>query len=376
MPSGTQYVAILSQAVPVAQPSARMTHSLCIMAQTALGHRMKVIEEWAQNVVVSVDWMNDRLGSVERRMESAIRQWGNAGLELEHRVDALERNMDEDNLASERRFDRQACLENRMNALEKAIENHGNEFWEWVAHIEKRTNTIETSTKEQIASGIRWSWDMNRDFNLAEHRQASLDNRMEEFEKSTKEQIACVLQEFQSNREQDLQTARELAATLFVLENHIKAFDKSTNEKIAGVLQALQTAKEQATSDFVSAHYWQARLKTRMESIETLTKAQLTESIEKLTKLTEEYMGALQTAAEQVAREFAWATVCENDRQASIENRVEAIEQRQTATEQAASANRRQASFETRVEPIEIADNSAVDEGSDAEYDWCEFPAL
>ena len=341
----------------------------------------------------------------------------------------------------------QASLENRMKALDQAVENHGNEIWELVANIEKRTDTIEKSTKEeiaggiravgsdftlanhrqasfenrmeelekstkeQIAGGIRWSWAMESDFTLAEHREASLENRMEELEKSTKEQIAGVLQELETQT----QTARELAAMVFFmdrqlhtdrelalqtdreqaamhlqasLENRMDAIEKSTKKQIAGAemeiaavdaamkmrdfrfalrqgslencleaieemtknqAEALQTVTEQARRDFVSADYRQASLMSRMETIEKLTKEQMAatasleirfESVEK----EREQIDELQTATEQAARETVWTTLC-------LENRMEAIEK--FTKDQVEKLEQATASLENRSESIE-----------------------
>jgi len=294
--------------------------------------------------------------------------------------------------------------------------------------------------KEQIANGQRWSFAMERDFILAEQRRASLEHRMEELEKSTKEQIAGVLQAshvFRNNnienrlsiavtqiasahdrvsslekrmeavealetstKEQMLQdfetqeqTARELAAIVAFHENRVESLEKSTKEQIAGVLQALrtgreqdqadtwtmfgrhhyrqanlenrmdmviqelridreqaathyarqanlenrmgtiekvmqdqgdalQTARDQSTSDFISADYWRISLKNRMVKIEKLMKNKIAATENRLGVR----LGALQVSVEQAAREFTWATVCADDRQANFENCMASIE--------------------------------------------------
>jgi len=292
-----------------------------------LTNRMEEMEKLTNDTVKSVQWVVDRITIVEQRVETA------------------ERSCDEDNANRwywlERLENRVEKVEKMMHQIDQELQRNYQELWQL------------GSFKIQAAS----------DLASAKDQLASLANRLGAIEQLKRETMETM--PLQDRIEQIASWTQQcrlaFQSRIEEVEKFTKEASQLTQEQIAFVLQGLQTAKEQATSDFVSAGDSLARFKTRTESMETLMQAQLKESIEKLTQLTEKHMGASEIAMEQMAREVAWAAVCENDRQASIEKRVEAIEQRQTATEEATIEQRQ----------------TATDEAArDAEYGLLDYPTL
>jgi len=227
---------------------------------------------------------------------------------------------------------RQASLENRMEALEKSTKE---QIAGVLQDLETQEQTarelaaivagVEKSTKEQIA-GVLQALRTDREQDQADActmlgrhhaRQANLENRME----ALRREIMDVAMENHMVL-QALRTDREQAATHYArqanLENRMGTIEKVMQDQA----DALQTARDQSTSDFTSADYWQISLKNRMVSIEKLMKNKIAATENRLGVR----LGALQVAVEQAAREFTWATVCADDRQASFENCMASIE--------------------------------------------------
>jgi len=137
-----------------------------------------------------------------------------------------------------------------------------------------------------------------------------------------------------------LQAARELAATLFAnLENRVEEMEKVMRAQAEVIAEVQQTATEPATNFFVSADYWQASFKNRMESIVKLTKALVAEATSECeNRLQQEKAAMEQAAREQAAREIVWLTVCTDDRETCLENRVTSLENRVTSLRESLGA--------------------------------------
>jgi len=411
--------------------------------ETVVDTRMEVILEAVDN---SMRVMAGELQDLQTAMKQADHRHDGLQRWIVHRIQTMEKCVGEDNfeerlrdqwLNQERLREGQAIFQERLKLFQNTLESHSHrvgQVFDFLASIKDQLTSIEDVLAEQRQENLRFTLAEQRQENRMEELEkstkeqitvvvqaahllrnnnienrlsyvvtelastkdqlASMENRMEELEKSTKEQIAEELQALQTNREHEyLQTARELAATLFVLENDTGALRR----EVAGVLQALrtdreqaathyarqanlenrveemekvmrdqaeviaevqQTATEQATNYFVSADYWQASLKNRMESIEKLTKALIAEATSELENRLEKEQAAMEQAAwEQAAREIVWLTVCTDDRQTSLENRMKLTERQmsavvQTTTEQ--TANRpASSSLENRVTSLE-----------------------
>jgi len=257
-----------------------------------------------------------------------------------HRIQTMEKCVGEDNfeerlrdqwLNQERLRERQASFEERMRPLEDRVAQHNNKIG-WVDRIllrldladdrmvslERQTDTIEKSTKEQIAKGLR-----------------PVESDLTRLYVRT-EQIAEELQALQTNwKHEYLQAARELAATLFAnLENRVEEVEKVMRAQAEVIAEVQHTATEQATNFFDSADYWQASFKNRMESIVRLTKALVAEATSKCeNRLQQEKAAMEQAAREQADKEIVWLTVCTNDGQTCLEERMTSLENRVTTLE-------------------------------------------
>ena len=309
------------------------------------------IENRLSIVVTQLASASDRLASLEKRMEalagavvSDFSLYNNRQASLENRMEAFEKSTKEQIAAND-------LQENRIDWCERQLdsENHDRQhLFDRIArvdymieHHEHDLRSVETrmgfETQEQTARELAAI--------VAFH-----ENRVESLEKSTKEQIAGVLQALRTGREQDqadtwtmfgrhhyrqanlenrmdmviqaLRIDREQAATHYArqanLENRMGTIEKVMQDQG----DALQTARDQSTSDFISADYWRISLKNRMVKIEKLMKNKIAATENRLGVR----LGALQVAVEQAAREFTWATVCADDRQANFENCMASIE--------------------------------------------------
>jgi len=139
----------------------------------------------------------------------------------------------------------------------------------------------------------------------------------------------------ESELEQIAGELRALQTGLASLETRMES-EKLTTEQITGELPALQTAGQLAARDLASTNDRQASLETRMESLEKLMTEQITGELQ------------LQTAI----------------RQATLENRLESIEKLMKETEQITGELQlqtaiRQASLETRMESLENWEQAA-----------------
>jgi len=215
-----------------------------------------------------------------------------------------------------------------------------------LANLENRFERYVSLTHEAVASMKQAASDIAG----TNHRQASLENRMESIEKSATD----LKNQIKAGTQTTGKRVSRIASRQFSLENRMEPIENLTKATAAD-LQALQIAGGQAVRALVSTNGRQSSLERRVESIEKLTNVKMASELP-------------QTATEQAARDLA------KDRQASLENQTVGDLQ-QTATEMIAwellplvtateqAARDRQASREELSEP----DNREVDECEDGQ---------
>ena len=124
----------------------RLSQTATESRQSSLENRMEANEKLTKDTVESTRWINNRLVSLENRMEPITlnRMESNEKLtkdtvqsvqwtidrqaSLENRMETIESMFDEDHA---NRFDRQARLENRMESIEKMMDKNDQEIWEF-----------------------------------------------------------------------------------------------------------------------------------------------------------------------------------------------------------------------------------------------------
>jgi len=240
--------------------------------------------------------------------------------------------------------DLQASLQTRMESIEESnLLVTANQ----TAYVENRMASIEQIATEQASLEKRITW-IENSVDGENHDRDHLFDRLVSVEK----RIEWIDQMIEQH-DQDMRSANDRLASLenrmesmtnrlASLENRMDSVVQFTDQQLTGLsqgilifasvserqglmqdeVQDLQIATEQAARDLVSANDRQASLERRMESIETLTNVEMAGKVE-----------TLQAATEQAARDLISAS----DRQASLENHIAAeIQALQTFVEQIA----------------------------------------
>jgi len=337
----------------------------------------------------SFNVINDRQASLENRMVTIYKS-----------IDRAEQAGQAAQAACQ--FFRNNNIENRLSVVADGLHEGRRDLASWkaqldstndqLASLQKRIDVIEMKTNLQITSAMQ-----------------AVVSHFGLYDKSTKEQIAGVLQALEAQE----QTARELAAIVDYrqkhmesmsmesnrsfnvindrqasLENRMESIEKSIdraeqagqaaqaayqffrNNNIENRLSAVADGIYEGSRDLAS---WKAQLASTNDQLASLQKR--IDVIEMQTKV------QITSAMQAVVSDFG---LYDKRHAEALENRAEALEkstkeqiagvlqevQEHTARELAASANCRQASFENCMESIEIADGSAADVDSEPEWSW------
>jgi len=345
--------------------------------------------------------ISDRQASLENRIEALERSTKEQIAGVLQAAHVFRNNNIEDRLSIvvtqlASANDQLASLKIRMGALARAVETDQSFYNNRQASLENRVEAFEKSTKEQIAGVLQAGQLAARDLASANDRLASIEERMkaleyymdhdnldreDRFDRLRDLENSMRFLERQSTLDRDTledhehriwmweQAARDLGGAP---EEQAQASQTATVPAATGELQALQTDWQQAARDRDSAMESEleqiagelralqtglASLETRMES-EKLTTEQITGELP-----------ALQTAGQLAARDLASA----NDRQASLETRVESLEKlmvHQITGELQLQTAIRQATLENRLESIEKLMKEQIAREQAEDGDW------
>jgi len=299
------YLQAQSRAEPAPPTGGWAPHHLRVelFAQSAMAGQ---IAEQASRDLVSV---NGRLAIIESRMQSMQAATERAARDL--------------CLA----YDRMVSVEARMEAVEAHEDRHtawAQQSLAWCqSQFRAMTSFVESRVESRTQSMQAATEHTARDLSLANDRQISVETRMDAVEAQ-----ADKLTESFEKLAKELIAANDRIESIETLLNDRIDIDRQQQHLFIDRMGLAENIIARHEHDLFSASRWSRNLETRVESIDKLVKEHIAttslgmESIEKLTKEISAELHALQIAGGQVLR----ALVSANDRQASLERRMESIE--------------------------------------------------
>ena len=375
-----------------------------------INERLHSTENTTQDLLQSSRLMNDRMASLENRMESLevlsdqlshalqasvdqTSRWvatvNDQQASLETRMDTVESILDENRENRPRLENRVESVEKYMETMERILEeNHANpsRLENRIEFVEKYMATIENMCEEELAGNRsrleyriecmekmrHWSYELEsaaRDLASANDRLTTLENR---FGAAAMPMTLSGLESRMEDMELTLDMANASAA------KDLDARDQAFTNRMQSIEREMEWRFEYAARNLDAANDRCARLEKRFGPIENLTKEatvlseqfhthlgvatnrqiSLESRMEKMEKLTQDH---------QTAREQAYTyEFCANDRMASLEYRMGAIEQltknqAQAMETDAEQADYQQASLKHRVEFIEKLTKGEMD---------------